>query len=153
MLDELPVQCVQCRGAYRRGQFEHECRPMKQPWPREQPQTPVALTMIPWVASVLLLVVLACRYRERVFYPAIDRGDELITNVGIDIDRYLFASVSYLLARTIEYLIPVLLVNVVVWLCIEFYGDRLTSKAIAEIVKKFVEASIIINLITYSIYY
>ena len=103
----------------------------------QQPQIPVALAMIPWAMAVLLLVALASRYRERVFHRAIDRSDELITNVGIDIDRYLFACVSYLLARTIEYLIPVLLANVVVWLCIELYGDRLTSKAIVGIVKKF----------------
>jgi hypothetical protein len=152
MLDELMVECVQCHTIRRRGQFEHKCQPMKSSLPIEIKK----LYEFPIILSILMIVsfiLFIYSYRNIVFEIAVDRHNELINDIGIDIDKYLFDKIYYLIVKIIEYSSIVFLFNLLLWFSILFYGDRYASKSTSRILKKFLEISIIINLITYSIYY
>jgi len=152
MLDELMVECVQCHTIRRRGQFEHECRPMKN-FLSIKTKKWDAFQMILSVLIIVLFILFIYFNRNFVFEKAIDRHNELITDIGIDIDKYLFEKIYYLIIKIIEYSLVIFLFNLFLWFSILFYGDKFTSKSTSRILKKFLEISIIINLITYSIYY
>jgi hypothetical protein len=154
MLDELMVECFRCHTLRRRGEFEHQCTPMNS-------KSLVSIRTdkwenLPMILSVLILLVsvlLIYSFQNFVLETAVDRRDELITGLGIDIDQYLFEKIYYLIGKIIEYSLAVFLFNLSLWFSILFYGDRFTSKSTSRVLKKFLEVSIIINLITYSIYY
>ncbi|CAF0797442.1 unnamed protein product [Rotaria sp. Silwood1] len=152
MLDELLVECVQCHTIHRRGDFKHECQPIKkslsiktQKWKLFQ----IILSTLIIILSILIIYY----NRNYVFETAIDRRNELIHEIGTDIDKYLFNKIYYLIVKMIEYSMPVFIFNICLWLVILFFGDRFTSKTISQILKKILEISIIINLIGHSLYY
>ncbi len=149
MLDELQVQCLQCHTIRRRGQFEHDCQPIESPSPKKWENFQMILSSL----VIFLVLFFAYYYRSFVFESAVDRHNELINEIATDIDKYLFDKIYYLIVTIIEYSIPFVLLNLVLWFSILIYGDRFTSKTTSQILKKILETSIIINLITYSIYY
>ena len=150
MLDELLVECRQCHTIRRRGQFAHTCQPKnRSSKTKKWENVPVILSILILILSILFIYA----FRNLFFERAVDRQKELIREIGVDIDQYLFEKIYYLIVKIIEYSLAVLLVNLSLWLSLLFYGNRLTSKSTRQILKKFLESSIIINLITYSIYY
>jgi hypothetical protein len=154
MLDELMVECLQCHTIRRRGQFEHQCQPMNSKTSiLIKTKKSENLTMILSVFVLILSVLFIYSFRNFIFERAVNRQTELITGSGIDIDQYLFEKIYYLIVKIIEYSLGVFLFNLSLWFSILFYGDRVTSKSTSQILRKFLEISIIINLITYSIYY
>jgi hypothetical protein len=154
MLDELMVECLQCHTIRRRGQFEHQCQPMNSKTSiLIKTKKSENLTMILSVFVLILSVLFIYSFRNFIFERAVNRQTELITGLGIDIDQYLFEKIYYLIVKIIEYSLGVFLFNLSLWFSILFYGDRVTSKSTSQILRKFLEISIIINLITYSIYY
>jgi hypothetical protein len=152
MLDEIPVQCIQCHSIRNRGQFEHECQPNK---------TPLCVENKSWdnfqiilsALVILLFILFIYNYRHLLFETAVDRHTELINGTGIDIDKYLFEKIYYLIVKIIEYSMSIFIFNIFLWCSMTFYGDRFTSKKTSYFFTKFLEISIIINLITNSIYY
>ena len=152
MLDELKVQCVQCHTIRHRGQFEHECEPIKSSLPIQTKQWDNFQT-ISSALIICLFFLFAYYHRNFVFERAVNRHNELISGTGIDIDKYLFDKIYNLIIKIIKYSMAVIIFNLFVWFSILFYGDRFTSKTTRQILKKFLEISVIINLITHSIYY
>jgi hypothetical protein len=152
MLDELQVQCLQCHAIRRRGQFEHECQPIESPSPMK-PKKWENFQMIFSSLVIFLVLLFAYYYRSFVFESAVDRHNELINGIATDIDKYLFDKIYYLIVTIIEYSMPFVILNLVLWFSILVYGDRFTSKTTSQIIKNILETSIIINLITHSIYY
>ncbi|CAF0999506.1 unnamed protein product [Adineta steineri] len=152
MLDELQVQCVQCHTIRRRGQFEHDCQPIINPLP-DNTNLWKNIQLVLSAFVIFLFILFIYSYRNFIFEPAIDRRKDLISGIGINIDKYLFEKIYYLIVTIIEYSIPVFIFNLFLWFSILFYGDRFTTKTTKQVFKKILEISIIINLITYSIYY
>jgi hypothetical protein len=152
MLDELYVQCLQCHTICRRGQSDHDCQPIKS-LSSIKPKTWECCHMILSFIVLFLFILFIYTYRNFVFEKGVDRHNELINGIGIDIDKYLFNKIYYLIVKIIEYSMPVIIFNLCLWFNIFIYGDRFISKTTSQIVKKFLEISIIINLITHSIYY
>ncbi len=101
---------------------------------------------------IFIVLLLAYYYRSFVFESAVDRHNELIHGIATDIDKYLFDKIYYLIVKIIEYSLGIFLLNLSLWFSILYYGDQFTSKSTSRILKKFLEISIIINLITYSIH-
>lgn len=152
MLDELLVECIHCHTIRRRGQFQHECKPITVSTRIPTEQWNLFHVMLS--ASIIFLIIVFIYYnRYVVFEKAVDRHHDLIHDIGIDIDRFLFDKIYYLIVKTIEYFIPVFIFNLFLWFILFFYGDRLTSKSTSRLLKKFIEVFIIINLIGYSMYY
>lgn len=152
MLDELPVECLQCHMVLRRGQFQHDCQSSRTSLPSKPEKFPIfqmVFSLLPIIFSIFVIFY----YRHLVFEPANNRRGPLINNVGIDIDKYLFEKIYYLTIKLIEYFIPIFVFNLLLWFGILFYGDRFTSKTASRILQKLVEISIIVNLIGYSLYY
>ena len=146
MLDELLVECLQCHIIRRRGQFEHQCT-------IERPKSSLIKGEYFSILIFLLSVLFVYSYRNILLESAVNRQMDLITNIGIDIDQYLFETISYLIVKFVEYSSIIFLVNFSLWLSLFVYGDRLTSKSTRGICQKFLETSIILNMIGYSIYY
>ncbi|CAF1266467.1 unnamed protein product [Rotaria sordida] len=152
MLDELFVECIQCHTIHRRGQFKHKCQPKKIFLSTKRQKWEV-FQMLLSIIVIFLLILIIYYNRNYVFETAIDRHNELIKEIGIDIDKYLFNKIYYLIVKFIEYSIPVFIFNLFLWFIILFYGDRYTSKTTSRILKKILEITIIINLIGHSLYY
>jgi hypothetical protein len=152
MLDELMVECRRCHTIRRRGQFEHQCQPMKNSLVIKTKNWYNAQTIFS-ILIILLSILFIYSHRTIVFEKAVDRHNELINGIGIDIDKYLFDKIYYLIVKIIEYSLGIFVFNLFLWFTLLFYGDRFTSKTTSRIFKKILEVSIIINLITYSIYY
>ena len=152
MLDELPVECLQCHTIRCRGEFDHECRPMKNSLSikTEQWQN---FQIIPFVLVILLFILFSYRHGSVVLERAIDRRDELIQNIGTDIDKYILDKIFYLIVKMIESFIPIFTFNLSLWFGILFYGNQLVSKRASRVLKNFIETLIIINFIGYSLYY
>ncbi|CAF4297679.1 unnamed protein product [Rotaria magnacalcarata] len=152
MLDELLVKCAQCHTIRRRAEFQHDCQPMKNSSSIKTEQSHIFHLILS--AFIVLLSILIIYYnRHFVFEPAVDRRKELINDIAIDIDKFLFDKIYYLIAKTIEYSIPIFLLNLFLWFIVLFYGDRFTSKTASRLLTKFIEISTIVILIGYSVYY
>lgn len=147
MLDELMVECRQCHIIRRRGQFEHPCSASI-----ERQSTLIRREYLS-IFVFLLAILFIYSYRNLLLESAVNRQTELIIDIGVDIDQYLFEQFHYLIVKFIEYSTVIFLANLSLWFSIFVYGDRLTSKSTRRICQKFLETTIIINLITYSIYY
>lgn len=145
MLDELLVECLHCHIIRRRGQFEHLCT-------IKQAQSSFIKGEYFSLLILLLSVVFVYSYRNSLLESAVNRQMDLITNIGIDIDQYLFETISYLIVKFIEYSSMIFLCNFSLWFSLFIYGDRLTSKSTRHMCQKFLETSIIISMIGYSIY-
>jgi hypothetical protein len=151
MLDELLVECVQCHTIRHRGEFEHECQIIKKSLSIKTKKWG-DFQLVLSILIMLLFILFIYSNRNFVFEKAINRQNELINGIGIDIDKYLFDKIYYLIVKIIEYSLGIFLLNLSLWFSILYYGDRFTSKSTSQILKKFLEISIIINLITYSIH-
>ncbi|UJR15627.1 hypothetical protein I4U23_002563 [Adineta vaga] len=154
MLDELQVECIDCKTIHQRGQFDHDCKPLMVSLP-EKSNTWENFQMFSTTLMIFVCILLVYFYRDIVFEKAIDNHSQkkLLYRNGIDIDKYLFDKIYYSIVKIIEYSLVVFLCNLFLWFNILFYGDRFASKTTNQILKKILETSIIINLITYSIYY
>jgi hypothetical protein len=157
MLDDLFVQCIDCHTVRRRGQFEHQCQPAGQPLIRKNVQIVPKenagnFRMILSSLVIFLFVLFIYNYRNNIFEQGIDRHNELIKEIGYNIDYILFEKIYYIIMKIVEYSTAVFFINMCFWFSITFYGDRLTSKTNSRILKNFFEIIIIINLITYSFY-
>ncbi|CAF3163054.1 unnamed protein product [Rotaria socialis] len=152
MLDELLVECAQCHTIRHRAEFEHDCQPMKNSSSTKTEQSHIVHLILS--AFIVLLSILIIYYnRHFVFETAVDRRKELINDIAIDIDKFLFDKIYYLIAKIIEYSIPIFLLNLFLWFIVLFYGDRFTSKTASRLLAKFIEISTIVILIGYSVYY
>jgi len=151
MLDELLVECVQCHTIRHRGEFEHECPTIKNSLSIKSKKWD-DFQLVLSISIMLLFILFIYSNRNFVFEKGVDRQNELINGIGIDIDKYLFDKIYYLIVKIIEYSLGIFLLNLFLWFSILYYGDRFTSKSTSQILKKFLEISIIINLITYSIH-
>ena len=152
MLDELSVECLQCHTIRCRGEFDHECRPMKnslsiktKKWQNFQ----IILSVIVMLLSILFIY----SHQSVVLERAIDRHDELIQDIGIDIDKYVLDKIFYLIVKMIESFIPIFTFSLFLWFGILFYGNQFVSKRASRVLKNFIETLIIINFIGYSLYY
>jgi hypothetical protein len=158
MLDDLPVRCVRCHTIRRRGQFEHECRMISKPlrvmnsalnYGKEWRN----LRMIFSTLVIGLSLILVYYYRHHVFEKAIDRRTQSVNRIGRNIDSILLESMCSLTMKMIEYPMTVMVVNICLWFTAMRFGDRLTSKTNSQILTKFFETIIIVNLIIYSIHH
>ncbi|CAF0904144.1 unnamed protein product [Adineta ricciae] len=153
MLDELQVECTHCKTIRRRGQFEHDCQPMTISLP-EKVNDWENVQMLFSMLMIFICISLLYSYRHVVFERTLDQHHRtLVYGNGIDIDSYLFEKIYYLIVKVIEYSVAVFLFNLFLWFSILFYGDRLTSRTTNQFLRQVLEVSIIVNLITYSIYY
>jgi len=157
MLDDLLVQCTQCHIIRRRGQFEHECGSIIEPSVIENIQMLSRekfgnIRMILSSLVIFVCLILTYYYRNNVFEKAVDRHDELIKEIGYNIDYMLLEKIYYLIIKLVEYSTTVFIINICLWFNIIWFGDRITSKTTSRILKNVFETSIIINLITHSIY-
>jgi hypothetical protein len=157
MLDDLLVQCIHCQTVRRRGQFEHECQPNEQVLIRKPTELipkantgNIRMILSSLIIFFFLLFIYYCR--NYVFEKGINRQNELINEIAYNLDYYLLEKIYYLTMKIIEYSMTIFLLNICFWFSIKFYGDRMTSKTNIRILKNFFEISIIINLITYSLY-
>jgi len=149
MLDELAVQCLHCKTIRRRGQFEHDCQPIvdKKIVSKKIDYAQMILLFLMFFFSSLILYL----NHKFLFEPVDHQQKPVINNFGMDIDKYLFEKIYYLIVQSIEYSLVIFLFNFSLWLSIIIYGDRLGSKHLNKYLRKFLEFTIIINLIGYSI--
>ncbi len=157
MLDDLLVQCIHCHIIRRRGQFEHECGSIIEPSvieniPMLSREKFGNIRMMLSSLVIFVCFILTYYYRNNVFEKAVDRHDELIKEIGYNIDYMLLEKIYYLIIRLVEYSTTVFIINICLWFSMIVFGDRITSKTTSRILKNVFETSIIINLITHSIY-
>jgi hypothetical protein len=157
MLDDLLVQCVHCHTVRRRGQFEHQCAPCRNRLSLQNVEITSreklgCLRMILSTLLIFLLILFTYFYRNNLFENAIDRHDEMINGMGINIDQFLLENFYYLSIKIVQYSMTVFIINVCFWVSITFFGDQFISKTNSRILKNFFEISIIINLIICSVY-
>ena len=159
MLDDLLVRCVRCHAVRRRGQFEHPCKPLmncSSPSRDTWRMLGEAFSNLRIVVSLLIVVasvMLTYRYRTYVFVKNNMRQTHIISGIGIDIDRYLLEALAYLLMNLLEHSMAVIMVNLWIWMALKYYGERLLSKSISQLLEDVAERSTILNLIIYSIYH
>ena len=160
MLDDLLVRCTRCHTVRRRGQFEHECElhsaSLMSRIGNVRRVTQEQLGNLRIIRASLLLffcLILIYYYRNSIFEQAIDRHDVFKKPTGYNIDRVLFEKIYYLIIKTIEYPITILIVNICLWFNVSWFGDRLISKTNSGLLKNFFEVLIIVNLIIYTIYH
>jgi hypothetical protein len=145
MLDELLVKCQLCHCVRPRGQFEHQCQLV------EEKQAPSKLI---FSIGILLLWIFVIYYnRYTCFVNIVDRHQTNNSPIGINIDQYIFKFSLYLIERFIEYNLILLVANLFIRFSIHMYIDRWISKGEIEILRKFLEVSIMFQLIIYSIYH
>ncbi|CAF0791076.1 unnamed protein product [Adineta steineri] len=147
MLDDLQVQCIHCHTIRRRGQFEHECKLTR----KECQELFTNIRMIFSIIILIFFLTLIYYYRNYVFENGIDRHNELIKEIGYNIDYILLKKFYYLIIKIIEYSITIFIINICLWFSIIIYGDYFLTKTISRILKNIFEITIIINLIIYSI--
>ncbi|CAF0772802.1 unnamed protein product [Adineta steineri] len=147
MLDDLQVQCIHCHTIRRRGQFEHECKLTR----KEFQETFTNIRMIFSIITLIFFLTLIYYYRNYVFENGIDRHNELIKEIGYNLDYILLEKLYYLIIKIIEYSITIFIINICLWFSIIIYGDYFLTKTISRILKNIFEITIIINLIIYSI--
>jgi hypothetical protein len=157
MLDDLLVQCIDCHTVRRRGQFEHQCQPIGEALIRKNIQIISRkkagnFRMIFSSLVIFLFVLFIYYYRNHVFEQGVDRHNELIKEIGYNIDYFLLEKIYYFLIKIIEYSMTGFLINICFWFGLTFYGDRLTSKTNNRILKNFFEIMTIIHFIIYSFY-
>lgn len=158
MLDDLRVQCVCCHTIRRRGQFDHECQPNGQislgnistsKLRRKLANIKTILSVLALALFILFVYINRCN----IFEQAVDRGGEIVKDIGYNIDYFLLEKVYGLSKKLVEYSMALFVVDICFWISIIFYGDRFISKTNGQILRKFLETSIIINLIIYSFSY
>ncbi|CAF1213520.1 unnamed protein product [Adineta steineri] len=147
MLDDLQVQCIHCHTIRRRGQFEHECKLIR----KESQEIFTNIRMIFSIIILIFFLILIYYYRNYVFEKGIDRHNELIKEIGYNLDYILLEKLYYLIIKIIEYSITIFIINICLWFSIIIYGDYFLTKTISRILKNIFEITIIINLIIYSI--
>ena len=156
MLDDLLVQCRQCRTVRRRGQFEHECQSSNggEMVLRKSFRTDTSgnVRMICSSLVIFFFLLAIYHYRHDVFEQGIDRRHELTHDLAWNIDTYLLEKVYSFISIIIEYSMIIFSINLSLWLGMIFYGDRWTSKTMNRSVRNVLEILIIVNMITYSIY-
>jgi hypothetical protein len=157
MLDDLLVQCIDCHTVRRRGQFEHQCEPIGEPLRRKNieiisKENSGNIRMILSSLIIFLFILFIYYYRNNVFEKGINRQNELIKEIGYNIDGILLEKIYYFIIKFIEYSMPVFIINICFWFSITIFGDRITSKTTSEIIRNFFEIIIIINLIINSVY-
>jgi hypothetical protein len=152
MLDDLLVECSHCHTIRRRGEFEHDCSSVEYFLPIKT-KTWAHRQMILSIVIIVLFLLLIYNYRHHVFEKGIDRHDELIKEIGYNIDYLVLEKLYYLIIKLSEYSMTMFIMNICLWFNIKVFGDRFTSKINIQILKNFFEIFIIVNLITYSIYH
>lgn len=157
MLDDLMVQCRICQTVRRRGQFEHQCQQNGQMLVRisrrrNSKESSENLQTIFSNLVIFVFLLFIYHYRDEIFEQGINRQHELIQELSWNIDDYLLNKLYDFIMTIIEYSMMIFIINMCVWLGIFFYGDRFISKTTSQLLRKFFEIAIIINMITYSLY-
>lgn len=156
MLDDLRVRCIHCGTILRRGQLEHECRPVQQQATKYSNEVSLIKLLSDMISNLSILgtvifFILIYRYRMYLFEEAVDRRNELINNMAYNIDEFLLEKVFYLMNIITEYSMLVIMFNLCLWFYMMFYGERVISEANSRVLKAVLEISIIITLISYSL--
>lgn len=157
MLDDLLVQCLNCQTVRRRGQFEHQCQPngqivLRKSLRRNSKESSDNLRTIFSSFVIFFFLLFIYHYRDEVFEQGINRQHELIQELSWNIDYYLLNKLYHFIITIIEYSMMIFVINMSLWLGILFYGDQFISKTTSQLLRNFLEISIIINMITYSFY-
>ena len=158
MLDDLLVQCIDCHTVRRRGQFEHECRPIEKRLVKKDVQTIPrkslgTMQLVSYILGIFLFLLFIYCYRKIAFETAVDRRDEMIKEIGYNIDYFLLEKLYYMIRNIAEYSMTAFTITLCFWLSINFFGDRITSKTNSQILQTLLEILGILNLIAYSLYH
>ncbi|CAF1054986.1 unnamed protein product [Rotaria sp. Silwood1] len=156
MLDDLLVQCIYCHTVRRRGQFEHECQSAEERLVRNDIQIIPRKTlghfqMILYILGTVIFLLCIYYYQKYIFEKVIDHRNEIIKDIGYNIDYFLLENIYYLIRKIVEYSMTIFIMSICFWFSIIFFGDRFTSRKNSRILKTLLETSIIINLIAYSV--
>jgi len=158
MLDELLVECHQCQIVRRRGDFQHNCQQEIIEEEKNERKISIGQTndFFSTFFSTSILVVLfglIIYFRRWIFLETFDRRSTIINDRAVNLDRYLFNCVVYLIRKWLERIGSMLILSVILWLSLRWFEYRCQLPRTNKCVNRCLEFVIIVQLITYSIYH